>query len=70
MRRMIAESVLRELADAGETVPWLAERSGIAVGALQAKLSSRRDFTITDLASIAGTLGIPVARLVPPSSDR
>lgn len=70
MRRMIAEAVVRELDDAGETVPWLAERSGIAVGSLQAKLSSRRDFTITDLASIAGALGIAVTRLVPPSSDR
>lgn len=70
MRRVVAESVVRELAHAGGTVPWLAERAGITVKALQAKMASRRDFTVTDLAAIADVLGIPVSRLVPPSSER
>ena len=61
--------MIRELAEAGQTAPWLAEGSGIAVKTLQAKLASRRDFTVTELASIAGVLGIPIVRLVPPVSD-
>ncbi len=61
--------MVRELAAAGETAPWLADRSGIAVKTLQAKLASRRDFTVTELASIADVLGIPIASLVPPVSE-
>nr|WP_236571246.1 XRE family transcriptional regulator [Microbacterium hydrocarbonoxydans] len=69
VRRAVAEAVVRELAAAGETAPWLADRSGIAVKTLQAKLASRRDFTVTELASIADVLGIPIASLVPPVSE-
>ncbi len=61
--------MVRELADAGETAPTLADRSGIEVKTLQAKLAARRDFTVTELASIADVLGIPITRLVPPVSD-
>lgn len=61
--------MVRELAEAGETTRWLAEESGIALKTLQAKLAARRNFTVTELASIAGALGIPIARLVPPVSE-
>lgn len=62
---MVAESVSRELELARLTADFLSETTGIPRADLAAKLASRRDFTITEVAAIAEALGIPVARLLP-----
>ncbi|MGJ0388930.1 hypothetical protein [Microbacterium sp. CGR1] len=70
LRRAVALTVRSELVSAGRTVPWLAEQTGIALHVLQKQLAMQLDFTVTDLAEIAGALSIDVARLVPRLSGR
>ncbi|WP_145985674.1 MULTISPECIES: XRE family transcriptional regulator [Microbacterium] len=70
LRRAVALTVRSELVGAGRTVSWLAEQTGIAPHVLQKQLAMQLDFTVTDLAEIAGALSIDVARLVPRSADR
>lgn len=70
LRHAVASTVRSELAGAGRTIPWLSEQTGIDLRVLQKQLAMQLDFTVTDLAEIAGALSIDVARLVPPSRDR
>ncbi len=55
---------------AGRTVPWLSDETGIALHVLQKQLAMQLDFTVTDLAEIAGALSIDAARLLPRVGDR
>lgn len=54
-----------EVARAGRTARWLSTQTGIAPDVLSRKLAAQLDFTVAELADIAGALDIPVARLVP-----
>lgn len=62
---LVAQAVGAELARAGKSVGWLAERIGRDPTRLEELLRGRADFTVIDLAEIAAALQIPVAALVP-----
>lgn len=70
LRRAVALTVRSELVRAGRTVPWLSDETGIALHVLQKQLAMQLDFTVTDLAEIAGALSIDAARLLPRAGDR
>lgn len=64
---MVANQVDGARIHAGVSFSRLAELSGIAPAALADLLEGRSDFTLVELADIAGVLGVPVTTLVPAS---
>lgn len=65
----MASEVASRLAERGESLRWLSEQSGIGYATLRSRMSVRSDFTVTELAAIAGALDISPVSLVPPSGS-
>lgn len=65
VRKAVAEEVALELRRAGRLTPWLAVKAGIPYSTLNRKLRAQADFTVTDLAKIAGALGVSPSAFTP-----
>ena len=64
-RHLVASAIASEMQRAERSVRWVADSAGIDRAVLASKLAEREDFTMVDLANIAGALGVPAAALTP-----
>ena len=61
-----ANAIATALAAAGATKVALSEATGIPYPTLNRKLAAHRDFTLSELLSIAEALRVPPSSLIPP----
>ena len=62
---LVRERIRNTLDMKHDTIPWLAEQTGISVGVLRSRMAGKTNFTIDELGVIAYVLGERPSDMLP-----